>query len=188
MWKRNLMAVYYLYDQKNSTVIFTLNPFASYAPVPWELIVEFVNDDDKKMTLYRLQYTKDPWVCQSITFDKTDRIENAKLEKEIYDITSAITSHECHANNRLYSEREDAKIIKQGYVKELADEIYDIYDQRLPIEATEYKHVDIIADYHEMTFSILTKKTNFLTVFNDVTITMYGSWLGQLCCSSCLRL
>ncbi|XP_044593758.1 uncharacterized protein LOC123271474 [Cotesia glomerata] len=95
MWKRNLMAVYYLYDQKNSTVIFTLNPFASYAPVPWELIVEFVNDDDKKMTLYRLQYTKDPWVCQSITFDKTDRIENAKVK------TSQFTFRKDIFNNKM---------------------------------------------------------------------------------------
>ncbi|CAG5079148.1 Protein of unknown function [Cotesia congregata] len=58
MWKQNLIAVYHLCDQKNSTVVFTLNSFASYAPAPWELIAEFDDDEGKKMTLCRFQYTK----------------------------------------------------------------------------------------------------------------------------------
>ncbi|XP_074106888.1 uncharacterized protein LOC141532441 [Cotesia typhae] len=80
MWKLNLLDVYYLCDRKNLTVVLTLNPYASYAPARWELIDEFGEDDDKKMTLYRLQYTKDPEICNNITFDKTDHLENAEVK------------------------------------------------------------------------------------------------------------
>ncbi|CAG5079150.1 Protein of unknown function [Cotesia congregata] len=199
MWKRNLMAVYHLCYQKNSTVVFTLNPFASYAPAPWELIAEFDDDDGKKMTLYRLQYTKDPEVCKSIIFDKTDHLDNAEVKTSKFTTLENVFINETF--KRLYSDEiihsklkskymtlhqlsllmnitstidlipnvKIQELLKQGYVKELADEIYDIHDQILPIEATKYKYVDVMAYYHEMRFSILTKKTNFLTVFNDVT-------------------
>ncbi|CAG5074004.1 Protein of unknown function [Cotesia congregata] len=41
MWNRDFLSVYYLCKNKNSSVIYMLNPYASYAPAPWKLIEKF---------------------------------------------------------------------------------------------------------------------------------------------------
>ncbi|XP_044592738.1 uncharacterized protein LOC123270658 [Cotesia glomerata] len=112
MWNRDSLSVYYLCENKNSSVIYTLNSYASYAPAPWKLIEKF-GDSDKKLTLFRLGYIKgtlnieylssvlkiitrslfsDPQICKSITFDKTDHLEDYTRETTISIVTKKTDS------------------------------------------------------------------------------------------------
>lgn len=56
MWNHDLLSVYYLCEMQNSTMVFTLNPYARYAPAPWKLIDQF-DDSDKKLIVFSLEYT-----------------------------------------------------------------------------------------------------------------------------------
>ncbi|CAG5074093.1 Protein of unknown function, partial [Cotesia congregata] len=191
MWDRDLLSVYYLCNKKNSTAIFTLNPYASYAPAPWKLVDKF-SDNKKKISLFRLQFTKGPEICKIITFDKTDHLEDAEIKflksRDSLDIShprkkkqtrikksNGITIFEVptliNATSKIkfIPPPNYFDLLEQGYIEQLADNSCDIYAPIMPIEATDYNHVDVIAYYHEKSFSIATKKTNFLTVISDLT-------------------
>nr|ACE75465.1 hypothetical protein GIP_L7_0040 [Glyptapanteles indiensis] len=194
MWNRDLLSVYYLCDKKNSTVVFTLNPYASYAPVPWELIHKF-GDSDKKLTLLRLEYTKDPEICKSITFDKTDHLEGTRIKIVQFEDTETFSEEEnrkfaddlvkiglttdyinLYKISALVNATPTLDIIStvneplRGDIKQFADSKYDINYMLETIDVIDYEYVDVMADYtNEQTFSILTKKTDSLTGISKLT-------------------
>ncbi|CAG5074182.1 Protein of unknown function [Cotesia congregata] len=179
MWNRDLLSVYYLCENKNSSVIYRLNPYASYAPAPWKLIEKF-DDSGKNLTLFRLEYIKDLLICKSITFDKTDHLENAEIKFVQF------------SNDEIFSKEENTKfaeliisalinatavldiiptsVTQRSAIQEFFDSRYDINDRSMSIDVTDYEYVDIIADYsYKDTFSILTKKTDSLTGISEIT-------------------
>ncbi|CAG5074096.1 Protein of unknown function, partial [Cotesia congregata] len=183
MWDRDLLSVYYLCSKKNSTTIFTLNPYASYAPAPWKLVDKF-SDNLKKINLFRLQLTKGPEIFKIITFDKTDRLEEAEIKflssntkdlisrmgiKKFIGLSDVPTLMNATSAIRHIPPSNSIASLKKGYIEQLVDNTGDIYTPIMPIEATDYSHVNIIAYYHEHEFSIATKKTNFLTVISELT-------------------
>ncbi|KAH0551951.1 hypothetical protein KQX54_003386 [Cotesia glomerata] len=192
MWNRDLLFVYYLCENKNSSVIYTLNPYASYAPAPWKLIEKF-GDSDKKLTLFRLEYIKDPQICKSITFDKTDHLENAEIkfvrfynntcskeenkkiaERLVEDLlkTDYINIYKISAliNATPMLEIIPTSLLQRSEIQEFADSRYDIYGSMRFIDATDYEYVDVIAEYsYDSTFSIVTKKTDSLTGISEIT-------------------
>nr|ACE75462.1 hypothetical protein GIP_L7_0010 [Glyptapanteles indiensis] len=194
MWNWNLLSVYYLCDKKNSTVVFTLNPYASYAPAPWELIDKF-GDNDKKLTFFKLEYTKDPEICKNITFDKTDHLEGTKIKIVQFEDTEIFSEEEnrkfadnvvkiklkadfinLYKISALINATPTLDIIStvneplRGDIKQFADSKYDIYNTFETIDVTDYEYVDVMADYtNEETFLLLTKKTDSLTEISKLT-------------------
>ncbi|XP_074110121.1 uncharacterized protein LOC141534589 [Cotesia typhae] len=199
MSKQDLLSVYYLCIKKKSTVVFTLNPYASYAPEPWALIEKF-GENDKKMKLYNLQYSKNPEICKSIIFDKTGHLEGEIIKsvniletkpppifnyrKSADSYLKSLLEHEIMCTlpykiSVLINATPTLDLIytpnlteywKQGYIQQLVDHTHCIYHEMMDISNTKYEYEDIITDYStEIQFSILTKKIDFLTVINDVT-------------------
>ncbi|XP_074106522.1 uncharacterized protein LOC141532196 [Cotesia typhae] len=99
MWNHDLLSVYYLCEMQNSTMVFTLNPYARYAPAPWKLIDQF-DDSDKNLVVFSLEYTKGSTICNSIIFDKTDHLENAEIKFVQLDEDKPFSEEE----NREYAE------------------------------------------------------------------------------------
>ncbi|CAD6235838.1 GSCOCG00008007001-RA-CDS, partial [Cotesia congregata] len=172
MWDRDLLSVYYLCNKKNSTTIITLNPYASYAPAPWKLVDKF-SDNKNKIHLFRLQFTKGPEICKIITFDKTDRLEKAEIRfvalksnnkqpvtwKKVrknsgINIAHVSTLINATSTMKFIPPQNSIELLKKGYIKQLLNNTCDIYTTKMPIEATDYSHVNIIAYYHEHEFSI----------------------------------
>ncbi|XP_044592904.1 uncharacterized protein LOC123270821 [Cotesia glomerata] len=193
MWNRDLLFVYYLCENKNSSVIYTLNPYASYAPAPWKLIEKF-GDSDKKLTLFRLEYIKDPQICKSITFDKTDHLENAEIKFVHFEKTTSflISDKKKLAKAVVESElKEDfvnlakisvlinatpileiipSSVPRRSDIQEFVDSRGDINNGYGFIDATDYEYVDVIAEYNdENIVSIVTKKTVSLTGISEKT-------------------
>nr|ACE75467.1 hypothetical protein GIP_L7_0060 [Glyptapanteles indiensis] len=184
MWNRDLLSVYYLCVKKNSTVVFTLNPFASYAPAPWELIDKFA------WPLFL-----DPEICKSIIFDKTDHLEGTKIKIVQFEDTEIFSEEEnrkfaddlvkiglktdyinLYKISALINATPTLDIIStvneplRGDIKQFADSKYDIYNTFETIDVTDYEYVDVMVDYsNEQTFSILTKKTDSLTGISKLT-------------------
>ncbi|XP_044581187.1 uncharacterized protein LOC123262811 [Cotesia glomerata] len=79
-----LISYYMCYDNdKHSTIVYTLNPYTQYAPLPWNQ-VKFSNaniNNKTKSTLYSLQYPKDlKNNYKNIYFDKTQYLDGHKTK------------------------------------------------------------------------------------------------------------
>ncbi|CAD6227271.1 GSCOCG00006056001-RA-CDS [Cotesia congregata] len=193
LWKKDLLSVYYLCNKKDLTAIFTLNPYASYAPKPWVLIEKF-GDSTKNITFYSLQYSKDPELCKSITFEKTDHLKSADIKFTYFSSTDKLLKKQFHDDqlkeliNRKVTnlfnipayinatptleiiKRANSSQLTQGFIQQLVDQTHDVHGSLMPVTETDYKYVDVIADYfHEHEFFILTKKADFFTVINEVS-------------------
>ncbi|XP_057341629.1 uncharacterized protein LOC130678447 [Microplitis mediator] len=206
LWKIDLLFSYYMcYDiDRDSTFIYTLNPFTNYAPPPWvqvEATDECRDEENKKSTLYSLQYSKDPEVCENITFDKTKYLDGHKIKfstfarvpnntneriikqkKELYISRSMKNKYINLYTSSPYinatptidiiSTSNQAESIKKGYITELADNKYDVYDKLLQLADVNYKYTDVITRYSEAKYSILTQKTNYLTAMSELTFNL----------------
>ncbi|CAG5078911.1 Protein of unknown function [Cotesia congregata] len=193
MWMEDLLSVYYLCNKKDLTVILTLNSYARYAPRPWVLIEEF-GDSNKKINLYSLNYTKDLRLCKSITFEKTDHLESADIQFSRFESRKLINSRKftnqilkslldqpgatllhipgyINATPKLdYILYPNSSQLLQGYVQQLVDRTSDVHVALMPVTETNYKYVDVVADYsHEYEFSIISRKADFFIVLNEVT-------------------
>ncbi|CAD6227268.1 GSCOCG00006053001-RA-CDS [Cotesia congregata] len=192
MWNHDLLSVYYLCNIQNSTMVFTLNPYARYAPAPWKLIDKF-DESDKKLILFTLKYTKGPKICNSIVFNKTDYLENAEIrfidfnedksysEEENREFAKSIVKnglktpyinlYKISASINATPTLEFISVEPQrSYAHEFADSRYDIYNRPELIDVTDYEYVDVILDYTtDKTFSIVTKKTDSLIRISEIT-------------------
>ncbi|XP_057340152.1 uncharacterized protein LOC130677413 [Microplitis mediator] len=85
LWKFNLLSAYYLCYDRDSTIVYTLNPFTNYAPSSWvqlDASDAFIDKADEKWTLYNLKYSKVTGknICQNIIFDKTKNLGRYKIK------------------------------------------------------------------------------------------------------------
>ncbi|XP_044582305.1 uncharacterized protein LOC123263524 [Cotesia glomerata] len=83
-----LVSYYVCYDEKkDSTVVYTLNPYTQYAPPPWNQ-VKFANANSSrkiKSTLYSLQYSGDlKNNYKNIYFDKTEHLDGHEIKLMAY--------------------------------------------------------------------------------------------------------
>ncbi|CAD6242924.1 GSCOCG00009596001-RA-CDS [Cotesia congregata] len=133
-----LISYYVSYDdKKDSTMVYTLNPYTQYAPSPWNQ-VKFANaksNSKTKATLYNLQYPKDlNYNCKNIHFDKTEHLEGHEI-----------------------------KLMASTIQKNLSEE----YTQRNIIEYMEYlkkfkdNGLNSLPDYMNVTTSIQILENNF---------------------------
>ncbi|XP_057335958.1 uncharacterized protein LOC130674603 [Microplitis mediator] len=85
LWKYDLLSAYYLCNnsERDSTIVYTLNPFTNYAPSPWVQLYAsnvFIDKADEKWTFYNLKYSKDKKICQNMIFDKTKHLKQNKIK------------------------------------------------------------------------------------------------------------
>ncbi|XP_057335986.1 uncharacterized protein LOC130674621 [Microplitis mediator] len=201
LWTMDLLSAYYLcYDNgKDSTIVYTLNPFTNYAPLPWvkvDAADQFDNNKGEKWTLYNLQYSKDGTPCKNVSFDKTQELdghevkfglvlssqkdENIKINKG-YKLADSFVSEKSlslwrwskHLNVQRFIHflppSTIRTIVKKGYIAELANKTLDVQSDILQLADTNNNFSDFITHYHEVTYSILTKKSNYLTVISEMT-------------------
>nr|ACE75358.1 hypothetical protein GIP_L2_0090 [Glyptapanteles indiensis] len=195
MWKQDLLAVYYLCTHQDTTMVFTLNPFASYAPLPWVPVYKF-GDNKKKLTLYGMQYLKDKNICRNVAFDKTKKLDGYKvmlaafidikntprkmmvsaMRNYLQKITPSkiinvynILSHVNVTNSTQFLSYSAKRLsIRNGFVRQLVDKTIDMTAKSYKLAGTNFKYMDILTAYDEGTFSILTKKSNYLTSISQV--------------------
>ncbi|XP_057335345.1 uncharacterized protein LOC130674062 [Microplitis mediator] len=201
LWKFDLLESYYLcYDyDKESTIIYTLNPFTNYAPPPWTQIdatEKFDDKDSTKWTLYNLRYSNEKNLCHTIKFDKTKILEGHNVKITIFANLRKKTSEEKKNYLRRHFEKllatkevslnnlltyinatstvnilptKSEKLPENGDSKSFAGPNYDIYDKRLQLAEVNFTDNDIMTLYRELKFSILTKKTNYITGISEIT-------------------
>ncbi|XP_057335585.1 uncharacterized protein LOC130674307 [Microplitis mediator] len=200
LWENNLLSAYYLCYDRDSTIIYTLNPFINYAPSPWVQLDAsdvFVHKPEEKWTFYTLKYSKGKKICQDITFKKTKYVDSYRIKtisverfpnvtaekklkmmknymKEIMD-TKLTTLHTfiLYINATFlvfFSEQGfSTERMDYGYIDELVQEKYDAYDKLSQLADTNYQFTDVMTQYTLIEFSILTKKSNYLTVMSEIT-------------------
>ncbi|KAH0557371.1 hypothetical protein KQX54_004842 [Cotesia glomerata] len=193
MWKQDLLSVYYLCNKKDLTAIFTLNPYASYAPKPWVLIEKF-GDSNKNITFYSLQYSKDPELCKSITFEKTDHLKSVDIKFISFSSTYTLLTKKLHDSRlKLLLEKKLINIyhiptyinatpildiaeypnlfqLTRGFIQQLVDQTHDVLGTLMPITETDSKYVDVVTYYqHEYEIFIMTKKEVYFTVINEIS-------------------
>ncbi|XP_057335964.1 uncharacterized protein LOC130674606 [Microplitis mediator] len=201
LWTIDLLSAYYLCsdDGNNSTIVYTLNPFTNYAPLPWvkvEAADQFDDNKGKKWTLYNLQYTKDRTSCENISFDKTQDLAGHKIKfavvldlpmkdesvkvnkinkafKKLLSETSVnllTLPHYINAEGSInVSDFLHDTFIKRGYNTEFANKSIDAYSSVLQLADTNHEFSDFITQYREARYSILTKKSNYLTAMSEIT-------------------
>ncbi|CAD6208085.1 GSCOCG00010354001-RA-CDS [Cotesia congregata] len=195
MWKQDLLTVYYLCSHRDATIVFTLNSYANYAPAPWLFFHDF-SDNGKISTLYGMEYTKDRNICRPFTFDKTKKLNGHKVKlgsfmnieniprenlasgttkylqkmkqkgsMTIYHILSLIKAKD---KTWFFSSSTKMTSFFNGYVSELAVKSIDVMDKMFQLADTNYTFMDILTRYDIATYSILTKKSSYLTTISQV--------------------
>ncbi|XP_057335479.1 uncharacterized protein LOC130674227 [Microplitis mediator] len=197
LWKMDLLTSFFLcHESNNSTlIIYNYNPFTSFAPHPWKKVATNDKASNHKWTIYNQLFFNDNKICHNITFDKTkildghhvkttliNKIPNATIDDVIYSgNTSFMIDRSFPYLGSFYpflnitpvayvlhpNVARDA--MKQGYLKVLADGNYDINERRWLISNTNYTHSEILTQYYELTFSILTQKRSFISMANELS-------------------
>ncbi|CAG5073937.1 Protein of unknown function [Cotesia congregata] len=199
-----LISYYMCYDdKKDSTMVYTLNPYTQYAPPPWNQ-VKFANANSSsktKFTLYRLHYPKDlKNNYKNIHFDKTQYlggheiklmapiiqinepeqykqrhiIELMKSIDKIKDVvlTSLPDYMKVTVSFHISEISNDSKIIGYGYDEKLLNRRYDAKNVMNQLADTNPRLTDFVTQYDENQYSILTKKTDYLTALTEVQINL----------------
>ncbi|XP_057336575.1 uncharacterized protein LOC130675101 [Microplitis mediator] len=202
LWEYNLLSAYYLCynNDRDSTIIYTLNPFTNYAPSPWDPVDAsdaIINKAEKKWTFYSLKYSKGENICQDIIFKKTKYLDRYKIKTISFGKFLNTTSDEAEkmVNNymKLMTDKKSTtlytlipyinatylayfsnygitkKIINDGYIDGLVRKKYDAYDRVAQLADTNYQFTDVITQYTLFEYSILTRKSNYLTAISEIT-------------------
>ncbi|CAD6222025.1 GSCOCG00005291001-RA-CDS [Cotesia congregata] len=195
-----LVSYYLRYDNvQDSTIVYTLNPYTQYAPFPWNEVT-FANIKSKtKTTLYSLQYPEDVKEnYQNINFDKTQYLDGHEIKiLELLDLSNSTGQYNqtkisdymitiaankeiklhslpdyMNVTTSIYTLKNYFNIdrIRLGFDIDLHNRRYDAFNKMGQLADTNYKLMDFVKQYQEITFSILTKKTDYLTVIREITI------------------
>ncbi|XP_074114287.1 odorant binding protein 9 isoform X2 [Cotesia typhae] len=166
-----LLSYYMCYDYgKNSTIVYTLNPFTQYAPSPWNQ-VKFSNsniNNKTKLTLYSLQYPKANLIEQEKIYD----VLKYMVKTKDYGLASLPDYMNVTASIDILKNSFNSDTIIYGYDRGLATRRYDASNTKSQLADTNPKLIDFVTEYHEMHYSIMTKKTNYLTVVTEIHINL----------------
>ncbi|XP_057321491.1 uncharacterized protein LOC130665202 [Microplitis mediator] len=198
LWKMDLLKSFFLcHESSNSSlIIYNYNPFTSFAPYPWKKVATNDKASNNKWTIYNQLFFNDNKICHNISFDKTKILDGHDVKTTFFwKLRNTTTDDVIYSGNTsiyflpskifphldtLYpflnitpvryvlhpKVADDA--IKQGYLKVLADGNYDINNNRWHILNTNYTHSDIMTQYYEVTFSIVTQKRSFISIANEI--------------------
>ncbi|CAG5075105.1 Protein of unknown function [Cotesia congregata] len=198
----NLKSYYVCYDDKrDSTIVYTLNPYTQYAPPPWNRVksANANNNPKTKATMYSLQYPKDlKNNYENICFDKTQYLDDHQIKllaraislnsskqneqeniNEVlkyfdkfkdYGLTSLPDYMKVKASIHVLKKYFGSDFIKYGFDGDLYNRQYDANSFRTQLADTNPDFTDFVTEYHETHYSILTKKTDYLTVVTEISI------------------
>ncbi|CAG5083969.1 Protein of unknown function [Cotesia congregata] len=199
----DILVSYYLrYDKdQDSTILYTLNPYTQFAPLPWNQVRTSNGNSTTKLTLYSMRYPKDlKKNYQNIHFDKTQYLDGHKIELlALRDLRNSTKQHKQKIINKYIKHIEEmqdttlhslsdyanvktslhvidnyftTKMMKSGFDKNLLSRQYDALNQESQLADTNYKLIDFVTQFQERSFSILTKKTDYLVVIRKVNINL----------------
>ncbi|XP_057336695.1 uncharacterized protein LOC130675180 [Microplitis mediator] len=202
LWEHDLLSAYYLCynNDRDSTIVYTLNPFTNYAPSQWVPVDAsdvFIHKPGAKWSFYSLKYSKDKKICQNIIFDKTKNLDrhkiklissekfpNVTLDKQraivnnfinrmkndkIQSLYTLISHINATYSVRFLEQGFSKEMIKNGYTDKLVRTEYDANDKVTQLSDTNYQFMDIITQYNVFEYSILTRKSNYLTEISKIT-------------------
>ncbi|CAG5084003.1 Protein of unknown function [Cotesia congregata] len=199
----DILVSYYLrYDKdEDSTVLYTLNPYTQFAPLPWNQVGTSNGNSTTKPTLYSMRYPKDlKKKYRIIDFDKTQYLDGHKIELlALTDLRYSTEQHKQKIVNEYIKQIEEIqdftlyslpdymnvktslhvidkyftiKMVKSGFDQNLFARQYDAFNQQSQLADTNYKLMDFVTQYQERPYSILTKKTDYLMVIREVNINL----------------
>ncbi|XP_057335675.1 uncharacterized protein LOC130674378 [Microplitis mediator] len=152
----------------------------------------------KKWTLYNRQYSKvtDRTPCKNICFEKTQELDGHEIKLFGHASNSQKDDNIRTRGHKIVDSFADEKLVsllgwsryinaqrviyflplsamntiaEEGYIAELANKKLDAHVKLLQLADTNYKFSDFITQYLERRYSILTKKSNYLTAISEIT-------------------
>ncbi|XP_057335798.1 uncharacterized protein LOC130674474 isoform X1 [Microplitis mediator] len=202
LWEFDLLSAYYLCynNDRDSTIVYTLNPFTNFAPSQWAPVDAsdvFVHKPEEKWTFYSLKYSKGKKIYENKISDKTKNLDrykikiisvkrfpNVTLEKKVEMQKNYMKYLTNNKSTTLYSLIPyinatysvyflelgfSTEMMIDGYIDELVRKKYDTHDKLTQLADTNYQFTDIITQYTIIEFSILTRKSNYLTSISEIT-------------------
>ncbi|CAD6227298.1 GSCOCG00006086001-RA-CDS [Cotesia congregata] len=143
-----------------------------------------------------MEYTKDSNICRKLTFDKTKKLNGHEVKLATFldikniphkNLSSEMTEYlkemkqkgsmtvyetlslmEAKDNTWFFSSSAKITSFKNGYFRQLADKTIDALDKSFQLADTNFKYMDILTRYDVISYSILTKKSNYLTTISQV--------------------
>ncbi|CAG5077163.1 Protein of unknown function [Cotesia congregata] len=197
-----LVSYYLCYDNdKDSTIVYTLNPYSQYAPRPWKQVKLADSNRKTNSTLLSLQYPKDVKKShKNVYFDKNKylnghtiklldslNIQNStqqdeqneideymKLIKQFKDVKLTSLPDYIKVNTSIHVIENDLSslIIKMGFDNRLFTSQYDAHNQMTQLADINYNFNDFVTQYQELHFSIITKKTDYLTAITEIDVNL----------------
>ncbi|CAG5077153.1 Protein of unknown function [Cotesia congregata] len=197
-----LVSYYLCYDNdKDSTIVYTLNPYSQYAPRPWKQVKLADSNRKTNSTLLSLQYPKDVKKShKNVYFDKNKylnghtiklldslNIQNStqqdeqneidkymKLIKQFKDVKLTSLPDYIKVNTSIHVIENDLSslIIKMGFDNRLSTSQYDAHNQMTQLADINYNFNDFVTQYQELHFSIITKKTDHLTAITEIDVNL----------------
>ncbi|CAG5075094.1 Protein of unknown function [Cotesia congregata] len=199
-----LISYYVSYDdKKDSTMVYTLNPYTQYAPSPWNQ-VKFANaksNSKTKATLYSLQNPRDlKNNYKNIYFDKTQYLDGHQIKLIVPVIKKNLPEQDKQRNIieymkyfekfkdvglsslpdymtvtasiKILENNFNLKNIEYGFDENLFNRQYDAKNVATQLADTNPRLTDFVKEYHEMHYSILTMKTDYLTAVTEIQINL----------------
>ncbi|CAG5095848.1 Protein of unknown function [Cotesia congregata] len=83
MWKMNLLSSLLICQDKDDLIaIYTYNPYANYAPYPWQHVNTTFNERHQQWTLFKRHDSKGQYGCSNLFFDKTKHLNGSEVIAE----------------------------------------------------------------------------------------------------------
>ncbi|KAH0554108.1 hypothetical protein KQX54_007655 [Cotesia glomerata] len=83
MSKMNLLSSLLIcQDVDDSIALYTYNPYANYAPYPWQHVNTTFNERRQQWTLFKRHYFKGQYGCSNLFFDKTKYLNGSEVIAE----------------------------------------------------------------------------------------------------------
>ncbi|CAG5095850.1 Protein of unknown function, partial [Cotesia congregata] len=80
MWKMNLLSSLLIcQDVDDSIALYTYNPYANYAPYPWQHVNTTFNERNQQWTLFKRHDFEGQYGCSNLFFDKTKHLNGSEV-------------------------------------------------------------------------------------------------------------
>ncbi|CAG5079180.1 Protein of unknown function [Cotesia congregata] len=80
MWKMNLLSSLFICRDTDKTVtLYTYNPYAQYAPHPWQHVNSIFKKQGQQWTLFKKLYSSGRHGCNKLFFDKTKLLNGSEV-------------------------------------------------------------------------------------------------------------
>ncbi|XP_074115770.1 uncharacterized protein LOC141538287 [Cotesia typhae] len=120
--KFDMLVSYYLHydNNKDSIIVYTLNPYTQFAPLPWHQVRLANRSSKTKPTLYSLEYPKDVKKnYQIINFDKTQYLDGHRIK--LLELSGSPNLTEQRKQKMIYEKLKQIKDTKDLFLYSLSD-------------------------------------------------------------------